>query len=211
MSIQWRLTSICRLKSEHNYSEQKRLKNAPFVDDALKTRGNIYLYIETLLLFALRPSKFLATCLCSCVPICMTRAQPGILFGRGQSLTSSDYNISLFCKKMILMSPVNFWSVTAGYDVKISSTSRHRSILTKTRKRLLSLWSLSSSCSPHSFQWTLREAESEAPCNVVLENISDYAYWISQNQLKVCKRINSNKSEDANSQILTLQNTCEHN
>jgi len=51
LSIQWRLTSISRLKSEDNYSEQKRQKNAPFVDDALKTRGNIYLNVETSLLF----------------------------------------------------------------------------------------------------------------------------------------------------------------
>jgi len=61
------------------------------------------------------------------------------------------------------------------------------------------------------FQWTLGVAESEAPCNVVLENVTNYAYWISQNQLKVCKWIHRNKSEDTNSQILTLQNTCEYN
>jgi len=60
------------------------------------------------------------------------------------------------------------------------------------------------------FNEHLRAAESEAPCNVVLENITDYAYWISPNQLKVGKWMHRNKSEDANSQILTLQNTCEH-
>jgi len=45
-------------------------------------------------------------------------AQPGILFGRGKSLTSSDFKLQLFCTKIILMSLVNFWSITTGYDVK---------------------------------------------------------------------------------------------
>ena len=45
-------------------------------------------------------------------------AQPGILFGRGQSLTSSDLKLQLFCMKVILMSLGNFWSITTGYDVK---------------------------------------------------------------------------------------------
>jgi len=31
-------------------------------------------------------------------------AQPGILFGRGQSLTSSDFKLQLFCTKIIFMS-----------------------------------------------------------------------------------------------------------
>ena len=57
----------------------------------------------------------------------------------------------------------------------------------------------------------LRAVESEAQCYVVLENITDYAYWISQNQLEVCQWIYRNKPEDTNSQILTLQITCEHN
>jgi len=42
----------CRHKSEHNYSEKNRQKNARFVDDALKTRGNIHLNVETSLLFS---------------------------------------------------------------------------------------------------------------------------------------------------------------
>jgi len=33
---------ICQLKSERNYSEKKHHKNASFMVDALKTRGNQY-------------------------------------------------------------------------------------------------------------------------------------------------------------------------
>jgi len=40
------------LKSELNYSEKQRHKNASFIDDALKTRGIKYLNTETWLLFA---------------------------------------------------------------------------------------------------------------------------------------------------------------
>jgi len=45
-------------------------------------------------------------------------AQQRVLFGRGHSLTSSDYKLWLFCTKIIFMSLVNFWSVTTGFDVK---------------------------------------------------------------------------------------------
>jgi len=41
------------------------------VDDALKTRGNIYLYVESSLLFAPPLSKFLATCLRAIEPFCV--------------------------------------------------------------------------------------------------------------------------------------------
>jgi len=57
--ISVKMDFFCRLKSEHNYSE-KSAKNACFMDDALKTRGDKYSNIETL--FA-PISKFLATCL----------------------------------------------------------------------------------------------------------------------------------------------------
>ena len=60
-------------------------------------------------------------------------------------------------------------------------------------------------------QFSMNKRKAKAPCNVVLENIIEYAYWISQNQLKVCKWIHRNKSEDANREILILHNTCEHN
>jgi len=43
-----------------------------------------------------------------------TGAQPGILFGKSQSLTSSDFKLWLFCTKIILMSLVNFCSITTG-------------------------------------------------------------------------------------------------
>jgi len=57
----------------------------------------------------------------------------------------------------------------------------------------------------------IRAEKSEAVCKVVLENITDYAYSIILDQLKVCKWIHRKKTEDTNSQILTLQNTCEYN
>jgi len=41
--------------------KKKRQKKAHFVDDALKSMGIIYLNVDTLLLFAPRQSKFLAT------------------------------------------------------------------------------------------------------------------------------------------------------
>jgi len=47
-----------------------------------------------------------------------TGAQPVILFGRVQSLTSSDFTLQFFCTKIILMSLVDFWSITTGCDVK---------------------------------------------------------------------------------------------
>jgi len=61
--------SICRLKSDLNYSEKKRHKNAYFMDDALKTRGIKYFNVETWLFATL--SKFLATRLLqlSCVTL----------------------------------------------------------------------------------------------------------------------------------------------
>jgi len=46
------------LKSELNYSEKQRHKNASFIDDALKTRGIKYLNTDTWLLFAPPLSNF---------------------------------------------------------------------------------------------------------------------------------------------------------
>ena len=42
-------------------SEKEVPERAHFMDDALKTRGIIYLNVETWLLFAPPPSKFLST------------------------------------------------------------------------------------------------------------------------------------------------------
>jgi len=50
-SFQNRL-SICRLKSEQNYSEKEAPEKGHSMDDALKTRGIIYLNVETWLLSA---------------------------------------------------------------------------------------------------------------------------------------------------------------
>jgi len=47
----WKFTkkrlSICRIKSEQNYSEKEVPEKAHFMDDALKTRDTIYLNVET--------------------------------------------------------------------------------------------------------------------------------------------------------------------
>jgi len=56
--------SICRLISEQNYSEKRSSRKSTFFDDALKTRGTIYLNVETWLLFAL-PIKISGYKLCS--------------------------------------------------------------------------------------------------------------------------------------------------
>ena len=52
---------ICRLKSELNYSEEKRQKNVRFVDDALKPRGIKYLMLRIGYCCLPPLSKFLAT------------------------------------------------------------------------------------------------------------------------------------------------------
>jgi len=89
-----------------------------------------------------------------------TGAQPRILFGRGQLLTSSDFKLQLFCTKIILLSLAIFWSATTGYDVKyLLSVGIDK--LKKTRKRLLSQWLFYQAVV--NFQWTLRVEESEAP------------------------------------------------
>jgi len=72
-------------------------------------------------------------------------AQPGILFGRGQSLTTSDFKLLAILHKDYFDVTVQFLVYYNRVCRKISSTSRHRYILTKTRKHLLSQWSLSSS------------------------------------------------------------------
>jgi len=53
--------SICRLKSEHNYSEKQHQKNARFMDCAIKTRSIKYSNVETLLLVAPSLFNFVAT------------------------------------------------------------------------------------------------------------------------------------------------------
>jgi len=35
-----KIDCICRLKSEHNYSEKRRQKNALFMDNACKNKGH---------------------------------------------------------------------------------------------------------------------------------------------------------------------------
>jgi len=57
--VKLRLLIICQLKSELNYSEKKRQKNARFVDDALKTRSIKSLNTETWLLFNPPTKNFL--------------------------------------------------------------------------------------------------------------------------------------------------------
>ena len=62
----WNFTKNKLLKPVNSiwtqFFRKKRQKNAPFIDDALKTRGIKYSHVEIWLLFA-PLSKFLATCL----------------------------------------------------------------------------------------------------------------------------------------------------
>jgi len=81
LSIQWRLTSIFRFKSEHNYSEQKRQKNAPFVDDVEKQGA---LYIQMLRLHCSLPPIKIS------VYVPERRSLVLILFSWGQGTLSPD-------------------------------------------------------------------------------------------------------------------------
>ena len=98
-----------------------------------------------------------------------TGAQPGILFGRGQSLTSSDFKLAILHKDHFDVTGQLHQDMTSNIFYQSASINFNKDKKTFAFAVIIIKQLLI-------FNEHLRVAESEAPCNVVLENITDYAY-----------------------------------